>query len=88
MDKLPKSAPKKRVPPKGGSRKGKPNKATAELKEMILQALDQAGGVQYLVKAAHDKPAAFLALIGKVLPLQVQGNMEHSGGITVNIKQF
>jgi len=57
----------------GGSRKGKPNKITAELKDMILKALDQAGGVKYLAKQAEDSPAAFMSLLGKVLPLQVTG---------------
>ena len=78
----------KKCQPKGGSRKGRPNKTTTELKDMILQALDHSGGVNYLVEQAREKPVAFLALVGKVLPLQVKGELEHKGGITVNIKQF
>lgn len=58
----------------GGSRKGIPNKATKELKDMILGALDSAGGVTYLANKAESHPAAFLALIGRVLPLQVSGD--------------
>ena len=38
---------------------------------MILAALDQVGGVDYLVKRAQDQPVAFMALLGKVLPLTV-----------------
>ena len=72
MDKVPKTA--KRVPPKGGSRKGKPNKVTKELKEMILNALDKAGGEDYLIEQAEKSPAAFMTLIGKVLPMQVTGS--------------
>ena len=45
-----------------------PNKNTAALREMILQALDGAGGVGYLQRQADESPAAFLSLIGKVLP--------------------
>ena len=71
VDKVPGNAKKKRGP--GGSRKGIPNKNTAQLKEMILQALDDAGGVAYLAQQAEEKPAAFLALIGKVLPMQITG---------------
>lgn len=58
-----------------GNRKGVPNKATKELKEMILGALDQSGGVDYLVERANDPKtaAAFLSLVGKVLPMTVQG---------------
>lgn len=67
---------------KGGSRKGVPNKTTAALKEMILQALDGAGGVAYLQERAQDPrtASAFLTLVGKVLPMTVQGagpNGEH-----------
>ena len=57
----------------GGRKVGNPNKMTRELKEMILEALDKAGGVEYLVKQADEKPVAFLGLVGKVLPLQVTG---------------
>jgi len=58
----------------GGRQKGTPNKVTAELKDMILQALDNAGGVEYLQKQANDNPAAFLTLVGKVLPMTVNGS--------------
>ena len=65
----------KKPQPKGGSRKGIPNKATAELKTMVLQALEGAGGVQYLQERAEDPrtASAFLTLLGKVLPLTVTG---------------
>lgn len=33
----------------GGSRKGVPNKVSADVKAMILSALDQAGGADYLL---------------------------------------
>jgi len=35
---------------------------------MILEALDGAGGVDYLTKQAKANPAAFLSLVGKLLP--------------------
>jgi hypothetical protein len=57
----------------GGSRKGKPNKITADLKAMILGALSAAGGQAYLEQQAEKNPVAFMTLIGKVLPLQVGG---------------
>lgn len=60
--------------PKGGSRKGVPNKATAALKDMILGALDQAGGQQYLAEQAAKNPGPFLALIGRVLPTTLAGD--------------
>jgi hypothetical protein len=71
-----------------GRPKGLGNKLPTELKEMILQALDEKGGVQYLKQQAGKNPKAFLALLGRVLPLQVAADLNHSGGITVNIKHF
>jgi hypothetical protein len=56
-----------------GRKKGVPNKLTADLKAMILGALDDAGGQAYLARQAYESPGAFMALIGKVLPLQVTG---------------
>jgi hypothetical protein len=76
-------------PKLGGRKKGTPNKLTGALKDMILTALDGAhkdGGVEYLKEQAKDNPTAFLTLVGKVLPLQVNGDMEHrvkvSGALT------
>jgi hypothetical protein len=60
----------------GGRKKGTPNKLTGELKDMVLSALDQAGGIEYLKARAVDNPTAFLTLVGKVLPLQVKGSGE------------
>jgi len=50
---------------------------------MILQALHTAGGVEYLYQQAFDNPKAFLALVGKVLPLQVTG--EGGGALQITI---
>ena len=65
----------------GGSRKGVPNKATAEIKAMIEGALEQAGGQAYLLQQAHDNPNAFLTLVGKILPKQVDSTI--TGDLTV-----
>jgi hypothetical protein len=57
---------------------GAVNKTTKELKEMVLLALDEAGGVDYLVRQARKKnPAAFMALLGRVLPMTVAGDPEN-----------
>jgi hypothetical protein len=58
---------------KGGRAKGTPNKVTRELKDMVIQALANAGGVDYLTRQAEDNPGPFMTLLGKVLPLQVTG---------------
>ena len=57
----------------GGRTKGTPNKVTGELKDMILGALSNKGGMAYLERQADDNPTAFMTLVGKVLPLQVTG---------------
>lgn len=58
-----------------GRPKGVPNKTTTVVKDAILRALDEAdpeGAVAYLVKQATQNPTAFLTLVGKVLPMQVE----------------
>jgi len=67
---------------RGGRQKGTPNKINGELKEMILKALNDAGGAKYLQKQANETPAAFLTLLGKVLPLPIGG--EGKGKLTVS----
>lgn len=52
----------------GGRKKGVTNAVTKELKDMILGALDDAGGQTYLAQQAIDNPGAFMSLVGKVLP--------------------
>jgi hypothetical protein len=61
-----------------GRPKGSLNKTTAMLKEAILEAAAKAGGkeglVGYLEQQAIENPGPFLTLLGKVLPLTLQGD--------------
>ena len=66
----------------GGRQKGTPNKIHAELKDMILQAFEKVGGVDYLAEQALVSPTAFLTLLGKVLPMTISGTAE-DGSITL-----
>lgn len=59
-----------------GRKKGTPNKLTADLKAAILGALEASGGQDYLEKVALSDPRTFCALLGKVLPMQVAGNLD------------
>ena len=63
---------------KTGRKKGTPNKTTALLKDAILQAATDAGGgnglVGYLTIQAQANPGPFMALLGKVLPMQIAGD--------------
>jgi len=38
---------------------------------MIRAALDKAGGIAYLVKQAELNPTAFMSLLGKMIPTQI-----------------
>lgn len=69
----------------GGRKKGTPNKVPAKLKDAILEAAARAGGEggmeAYLTSQAISNPGPFMALLGKVLPMQVTG--ESGGPITI-----
>jgi hypothetical protein len=60
-----------------GRPKGSKNKTTALLKDAILQAAERAGDkegmIGYLEKQANENPGPFMTLLGKVLPMQVEG---------------
>lgn len=68
----------------GGRTKGVPNKVNADIKSMILQALSGAGGAAYLQRQADENPAAFMTLVGKVLPMQVTG--ENGGPVKTRLE--
>lgn len=62
---------------KTGRKKGTPNKTTALLKDAILRAAEAAGDgdmVTYLTAQAKENPGPFMALLGKVLPMQISGD--------------
>jgi hypothetical protein len=50
---------------------------TTDVKAMILGALESVGGQEYLAKQAWESPAAFMTLLGKVLPTQLVGDPDH-----------
>jgi len=75
--------PKGKPRPEGaGRKKGVTNGDTAKLRELILGALDQAGGQDYLYQQAFDEPKAFLQLIGKVIPREVESRI--SGDLAIS----
>lgn len=76
-------APGNRMGLAGGRPKGSPNKVTSELRHMIVEALDNAGGVEYLTRQADENPVAFLGLVGKCLPKDV--TLEADGNVTIKI---
>lgn len=67
-----------------GRKSGTPNKVTASVKAAILEAFEKLGGVDYLVKVGQEDPKTFLALVGKVLPTQIEPSEETSGELVIS----
>ncbi len=73
---------KRRPPAAGmGRKKGTPNKVTKALREAVVEAAEKVGedgkgkngAVGYLVQLAQKEPKAFASLLGRAMPLQVEG---------------
>lgn len=80
------------MPPNAGKGrpKGSVNKTTALLKDAILKAAENAGNrlgdnglISYLEQQAAENPGPFMALLGKVLPMQVTG--EDGNAISIQV---
>lgn len=69
-------------PANAGRRAGIPNKATAEIKDMLREALDNKGGVKYFEKHADSNPTAFMTLIGKIIPADVNAKLSGTVNVT------
>lgn len=68
-----------------GRPKGVRNKLT-NLRDAVIEAFDRVGGADYLVRLAEGTQsdrAAFVSLMNKVLPTQVQANVD--GGIKLEL---
>lgn len=74
-------------PSNSGRKKGTTNKFTADIKQMVIDALNNKGGVTYLEEQADKNPTAFIGLIGKTLPLTLATDpnkpLEHNVSITI-----
>lgn len=74
--------------PGPGRPKGLPNKTTQLLKDAILKAATDAGEgdmAAYLTTQAKENPGPFMALLGKVLPMQIAGDAENPLVINVTV---
>ena len=68
-------------PKTGGRKKGVPNKFTIEVRDMVKAALEGVGGVAYLEQQARDSPAAFLSLVARLIPREIEANLTHHRGL-------
>lgn len=74
--------PRSRPPAAGNGRpKGAVNKITKDIREMIRQALDDAGGSKYLLEQAKENPVAFMGLVGKIVPKEVEAKISGELGV-------
>lgn len=71
-----------------GRTPGVPNKVTADIKQMVVEALKEAGGVNYLLTQAYLNPTAFMGLVGKVLPTQIIGDPDRPIHVEVKHKEM
>jgi len=78
----------KRLPPNAGKgrKRGVPNKLTGDVRSMVAAALDDLGGVDYLVLQADLNPVAFLALVAKLIPTQVSAEVKTIHGLAERLE--
>jgi len=55
----------------GGRCRGTPNQYSPDLRAMVIEAFHRAGGVDYLVRVAEERPAIFCRLLARLIPRQV-----------------
>ena len=69
----------------GGRQKGTPNKLTRDVKDLVREALESqpGGGVAYLRRQAVEQPVAFMNLVSKAIPREIQGTM-----VTATLEQL
>ena len=77
----------KRRPPAAGKgrKKGSVNKITKTIKEAIEVSFIQVGGAKYLAQMAIEQPVAYMTLLGKIIPQQVE--MSGKDGAAIQLEQ-
>ena len=73
-------------PKTGGRTKGTPNQVTRTVKAALEVAFDKVGGPEYLARMAEEQPAAFMTLLGKVIPNQVEAKVDMQPGYVFKIE--
>jgi hypothetical protein len=66
--------------PGPGRPKGVPNKQTREIKEMLMQSLEDAGGAEYFRQLAETNSSAYASLLGKIIPAEVKNQITGADG--------
>ena len=71
-----------------GRPRGSKNKISLALKEMILESLDEVGGVQYLKRLAIENSSAYASLLGKVLPSTLVASESDGGPAKITFERI
>jgi hypothetical protein len=66
----------------GGREKGTPNKTTAAVKEMLIAAFDDMGGLDALTDWGRENRTQFYQLWAKLLPQEIKSEVELKNDIT------
>lgn len=74
----------KGYPKTGGIKKGTHKKETIMLAEMIDGALSELGGMKWLVQQGKENPVAFMSLVGKRLPKDINIALPTEINVTIN----
>lgn len=76
------------LPRRPGRPKGSRNKTPEKLRQAVLEALHNVGGVAYLEDLALNEPKVFGQLLGKVLPRQHDLQLEGKIQQTVDLQEI
>ena len=61
------------------------NRLTPEIKAGIIEAFEQAGGVEYLLEIAQKDPPTFCQLLAKVIPAEIKADVRNSASVDLGL---
>ena len=67
-----------------GRPKGIPKKFTRQMREVILEAFEELGGVKYLVDIGRRNPALFIPLLAKIIPAK----LDIETGVVLSLRDY